>query len=193
MKTLTKISALLVLAIGFTSIAKAQTTQATSNQSIVLSVGAESGISTGEFRHANKWSAGGSLQADFPVANNLYLITNVGYLEYFRLKNRYQGFEKPDFKQLALKTGLKYFPVQRFYVQAAIGATKSLNKFPQDGYSTSIGFIYSPEIGVQLPLGGKNFIDAAAYYEGSTKAFNYYSPGNISSFGVRLAYAFKIK
>jgi hypothetical protein len=47
MKTLTKISALVVFAIGTSSVVKAQTTPAAPNQSIVLSIGAESGFSAG--------------------------------------------------------------------------------------------------------------------------------------------------
>lgn len=89
MKSLSKTAALAVLAIAFTGVAKAQTNQAASDRSIVLSIGAEGGFSAGSFKHANKWNIGGSLQADFPVAGDLHLTANAGYLNFFGKNNYY--------------------------------------------------------------------------------------------------------
>ncbi|MET3501283.1 hypothetical protein ABIC45_002895 [Mucilaginibacter rubeus] len=193
MKSLSKISALTVLAIAFTSLAQAQTTPTASDRPIVLSVGAEGGFSAGSFKHANKWNIGGSLQADFPVADKLYLTANAGYLNFFGKNNYYPNSnDAPDINLLPVKAGLKYFPVQRFYVKADAGSAFVLNK-REAGYGKTAAFIYSPQIGVQLPLGGKNFIDAAAYYEASTKFTTGVDNSKVNFFGARLAYAFEVK
>jgi hypothetical protein len=109
MKTLTKISAFVVFTIGMSGVVKAQT-PAAPNQSIVLSIGAESGFSAGSFKNANKWSFGGSLQADIPVSINLYITANAGYLNFFGRNNYYpNGNDAPDVNLLPVKAGLKYF------------------------------------------------------------------------------------
>ena len=193
MKNLTKISALAILAIGFTGIAKAQTGQATPGRPIVLSFGAEGGFSAGSFKQAKKWNAGGSLQADFPVAYQLYLTVNAGYMNFFGKNNFYSNCnDAPDINLFPVKAGLKYFPVQRFYVQAIAGSAFVLNK-EEAGYGKTAAFLYSPQIGVVLPLGCRSFMDAAAYYEATTKFTSGVNNTKINFFGVRLAYAFEVK
>jgi hypothetical protein len=77
-------------------------------------------------------------------------------------------------------------------VKADAGSAFVLNK-NEAGYSKSAAFIYSPQIGVQLPLRAKNFLDAAALYEASTKFTSGVDNSKVNFFGVRLAYAFEIK
>jgi hypothetical protein len=152
-----------------------------------------SGFSAGSFKNTNKWNIGGSLQADIPVSTNLYITANAGYLNFSGRNNYFpNGNDAPDVNLLPVKAGLKYFPVKRFYEKADAGSAFVLNKH-KVGYGKSAAFIYSPQIGVQLPLGAKNFMDAAAIYEASTKFTSGVNNSKVNFFGVRLAYAFEIK
>jgi hypothetical protein len=193
MKTLTKISALVVLAISLSTIGKAQTTTSAPAQSTILSVGAEGGFSAGSFKQANKWNLGGSIQADIPVGQNLYVSGNAGYLNIFGKNNYYaNGNAAPDINLLPVKAGLKYFPIGKLYVQADAGAAFVLNK-SEVGYGRTAAFLYSPQIGIQLPLGGKSFIDASALYEATTKFTDGVNSTKVNFFGIRLAYAIAVK
>lgn len=193
MKTLTKISALVVLAISLSTVGKAQTTTSAPAQSTILSIGAEGGFSAGSFKQANKWNLGSSIQADIPVATGLFVSGNAGYLNFYGKNNYYaSGSSAPDINLLPVKAGLKFFPLKQFYVQADAGAAFVLNK-DEVGYRRTAAFIYSPEIGVQLPLCGKSFIEASALYEASTKFTDGVDNSKVNFFGIRLAYAFEIK
>jgi len=59
------------------SIVKAQTAPASASSSVILSAGPEGGFSAGSFKHAHKYKLSGSVQADIPVANSLYVTGNI--------------------------------------------------------------------------------------------------------------------
>ncbi len=187
MKTL-KIS---TLAIAFAAIslgAKAQTTSSSSSD-VRFSVGVDAGVPVGDFGNAYSWNLGGSLQAEIPIAKQLYVTGNVGYNNFFGKKTTVGAFSytPPDLKIVPLKAGIKIFPTENFYVQGEAGAAFLTNK-SDFGYTKSAVFVYAPQIGISYPIGGKNFIDAGIRYE-STAAF--VDNGKSSAFvGVRLAYGF---
>src|SRR5271170_230309 len=124
MKNSIKTAALLVAIMGATFAAKAQTTSSTTpsansgSNGVIISVGAESGVSVGDFRDAHRWSIGGSVQADIPVASGLYANINAGYLNYFGNENAFgSGQRATDIHMLPAMAGLKLFPVKYFYIQ----------------------------------------------------------------------------
>jgi hypothetical protein len=92
---------------------------------------------------------------------------------------------------IPVKAGLKYFPIALLYIQGEAGALFSLNK-KDAGYTKSTAFLYTPTIGVMLPLGSGSFLDAGVQYEGSTK-FNDFQSSKENMIGVHVAYAFSIK
>ena len=192
MKNSIKIAALLLAFTAFTLLAKAQSTSNTST-GVILSAGVESGISTGNFNHDYRWNIGGSLQADFPVANSFYFTVNAGYLNFDGKSNiENTGISAPNIRLLPAMAGIKYFPITGFYVQADAGAGFALNK-SDAGFTKTAAFLYAPQVGLQLPVGGLNYIDAGIRYEGTTKYNSDIENSKINFFELRVAYAFGTK
>src|SRR5476651_1778021 len=136
MKSSIKISAVLLMLLAISFGVRAQSTTSTpssssssSSNGIIYSVGVESGISSGNFNSAYRWNIGGSLQADIPVASQFYATVNAGYLN-FNGKNNIEGsgVSAPNIRLLPAMAGLKYFPINVFYIQADAGAAFLLNK-----------------------------------------------------------------
>lgn len=163
---------------------KAQSVKKTYGSGIRLSIGADAGIPVGSLRNGYKWNFGGSAQADFPIINDqLYVTLNSGYNNFFGRNSS----KINDLHVVPVKAGLKYFPVKIFYIQGEAGASFLTNSNKTE---KSASFVYAPQIGVLLPVGGKSYIDASFRFEGNTK---FYESGNSSNFlGLRVAYAFNL-
>jgi hypothetical protein len=197
MKTSIKTSVFTIALLSLITLAEAQTTTTTTGSDSatgpILSVGVEGGFSAGSFKNTYKWYEGGSLQIDIPVAQMFFFTANAAYLNFNGKGNiGGSGIDAPDIHLLPVKAGLKYFPIGVLYLQADAGAAFALNK-SDVGYNKTASFIYTPQIGVQLPLGGKSYIDAAALYEASTKFVTGEDNSKVNFFGLRLAYAFSVK
>lgn len=202
MKTTFKISALVLAFAGFALGVKAQTTTPASTKTsstgpngIVVSVGVDAGIPTGKLNDSYNWNIGGSVQADIPVLpHQLFVTVNAGYNS-FQGKNNIggvQGLDATNIQLLPVKAGLKYFPVNHFYIQGDAGAAFALNKSDL-GFDKSAAFVYAPQVGVQFPLGGKSYIDAGVRYEATTKFISGVDNSKVNFFGLRVAYAFDTK
>lgn len=195
MKSTLKISALVVAFAGLALGAKAQNTTSTSTKSagsngVVLSAGVDAGIPTGNLSNGYNWSIGGSLQADIPVAQQLFVTVNAGYNSLQGKTNAYgMGVTATNIQLLPVKAGLKFFPANHFYVQGEAGAAFALNK-SAIGFDNAAAFIYAPQVGYQFPVGGKSFIDAGVRYEGSTDFTSHNSNSQVNFVALRLAYAF---
>ena len=198
MKNSFKISALALAFAGLSLGANAQTatttsTSSTSSNGVILSVGVDAGIPTGKLSDSYNWNIGGSVQADIPVAQQLFVTINAGYNSIQGKKNiDGTGFDATNIQLLPVKAGLKYFLVDKFYVQGEAGAAFALNKSDL-GFDKSAAFIYAPQIGYQFAVGGKNFIDAGVRYEASTKFNSGIDESKVNFFGLRVAYAFGTK
>jgi len=192
MKTSIKTSAILFLLATSAIAVKAQTTPVTpSSGGIIYSVGVETGISTGNFKDTHKGNIGGSIQADIPVANQLYATVTAGYTNFFGKDNVYgSGLSAVDLHYLPVMAGIKYFPISNFYVQGDAGAGFALNKKDQ-GYTKTAAFLYTPQVGVQFPFGSKSYIDAGVRYEATTDfTSNSTYNSKVNFFGLRVAYGF---
>jgi hypothetical protein len=199
MKSTLKISALVLAFAGLASGALAQTSSATTTKTtdpngVILSVGVDAGIPTGNLNNGYNWDIGGSVQADIPVLpQQLFLTINAGYNSIQGKNNAYgTGLTATNIQLLPVKAGLKFFPVSHFYIQGEAGAAFALNKSDL-GFNNTAAFIYAPQIGYQFPLGGKNFIDAGVRYEGSTKFTSGDDNSQVNFVALRLAYAFGTK
>jgi hypothetical protein len=194
MKNVLKITTLALAFAGLSFAAKAQTTTTTSTTTtggIRYSIGVDAGIPTGTFNKAFKWNLGGSVQADIPVANQLFVTVNAGYNNVFGEKDYFgTGIDVPNLQLIPVKAGLKFFPVSNFYIQGEAGAAFLLNK--SDFFDDkSVAFVYAPQIGVQFPVSANgNFIDAGIRYEGTTKYSSASDASKVNFVGVRLAYGF---
>ena len=158
-----------------------------SSSSVRYSVAVDAGLPTGDFSDTHNWSLGGSLQADIPVAKQLFVTVNAGYNNIFGKTINGTSLKYTDVQLIPAKAGLKYFPIQNVYVQGEAGAAFLVNKSDLAA-NNSAAFVYAPQVGVVLPVGGKSFIDAGVRFE-NTQSF--YNNGNsFSTFGLRVAYAF---
>jgi hypothetical protein len=198
MKSTLKISALIVAFAGFALSAKAQTTSTTTSKSttsngVILSVGVDAGIPTGNLNNGYNWNIGGSVQADIPVVNQLFVTVNAGYNSIQGKSNAFgTGLTATNIQLLPVKAGLKFFPVNNFYVQGEAGAAFALNK-SNLGFNNTAAFIYAPQVGYQFPLGGKSFLDAGVRYEGSSKFTSGNDNSQVNFVALRVAYAFGTK
>jgi hypothetical protein len=201
MKTTFKISALVLAFAGFALGAKAQTTTPSSTKTsstgpngVVLSIGADAGIPTGNLNNTYNWNIGGSVQADIPVLpHQLFVTVNAGYNSIQGKKNiDGTGLDATNIQLLPVKAGLKFFPVSHFYVQGEAGAAFLLNK-SDFNFDKSAAFVYAPQIGYQFPLGGKSYLDAGVRYEATTKFSSVADDSKVNFFGLRVAYAFDTK
>ena len=198
MKTTFKISALVLAFAGFALGAKAQTTststaKTTTSSGVILSVGVDAGIPTGNLNNSYNWNLGGSVQADIPVIQNkLFVTANAGYNNIFGKNNiGGTGLDATNIQLLPVKAGLKYFPVSHFYIQGEAGAAFLLNKSDL-GDNKSAAFVYAPQVGVQFPLSGRSYLDAGVRYE-STANFSSVNNDKVNFIGLRLAYAFDLR
>ena len=190
MKSTVKISALALAFAAFSFFgAKAQTTTPTTTSTtttasgVRFSIGVDAGIPTGKLSDSYNFNIGGSVQADIPVANQLFVTVNAGYNS-IQAKNDFTNIQL-----LPVKAGLKFFPVKNFYVQGEAGAAFALNKSDL-GYNKTAAFVYAPQVGYQFQLGGKNYIDAGVRYEASTKFNSDVDDSKVNFFGLRVAYGF---
>jgi hypothetical protein len=198
MKSTLKISALALAFTAFAFGAKAQSTPAsttttttTTSGGVRLSIGVDAGIPTGKLSDSYNWNIGGSVQADIPVVNKLFVTVNAGYNNFFG-KDVTVGnaiVSATNIQLLPVKAGLKFFPVDKFYIQGEAGAAFALNK-ADVGFDKSAAFVYAPQIGYQFPLGGKNYLDAGVRYEASTKFVSNINDSKVNFFGLRVAYGF---
>jgi hypothetical protein len=196
MKSTLKIATLVLAFAGLSVAAKAQTTTTTSTSTkttsngVRYSIGVDAGIPTGNFNNAYKWNLGGSVQADIPVASQLFVTVNAGYNNVFGEKNLGStSVDVPNIQLLPVKAGLKFFPVSNFYVQGEAGAAFLLNK--SDFFNDkSTAFVYAPQVGVQFPVSSSSFIDAGVRYEATTKYSSAFNNSKVNFVGVRVAYGF---
>lgn len=190
MKSTLKIAALVLAFAGLSYSAKAQTTPTTTSTTtksgIRYSIGVETGIPIGDFKDTHKWNLGGSVQADIPVAQQLFVTVNAGFNNFFG--KTITGVDVPNIQLIPVKAGLKFFPIENFYVQGEAGAAFLLNKDYFD--DKSVAFVWAPQVGVQFPVSASgNFIDAGIRYE-STSNFVSNVNSKAQFLGLRLAYGF---
>jgi hypothetical protein len=139
-----------------------------------LGIGAEFAFPTGDFGKVSKFGVGGSLLYQHPVAPNLNLTANAGYIS-FKAKDIIGGGTAGF---IPVKVGARYFVAENFYVNGELGAAFST----ETGGSTA--FAYSPGLGIEFPVADKSSIDVGARYEGWSKN------GTSSFIGLRAAFNF---
>ncbi|MCX2451334.1 outer membrane beta-barrel protein [Pedobacter sp. PLR] len=142
-----------------------------------LGIGAEFAFPMGNYGDFYKMGYGGSLTYQHPVAPNLNLTANAGYLS-FKTKE-ILGFSGTS-GYIPVKVGARYFLAENFYLNGEVGAAFAT----EDGDKTR--FAYSPGAGVEFPVADKASIDLGVRYEAWSKEF-----GLTPSFiGVRAAFNF---
>ncbi|WP_307289328.1 hypothetical protein [Pedobacter agri] len=152
-----------------------------------ISIGAEFGLPSGNFVSLSGIGLGGSIKADFPISTEFALTVNGGIMNFFGKRN--QLINVKDLVYIPLKAGLKYQLGEHFYAEAQLGA----------GLSASSGqktiFVWSPGIGNQFKMAGKNKLDLGIRYEGwtgknETRIIGINNTSTKGFVGIRLAYVF---
>lgn len=141
-----------------------------------LGIGVEFGLPVGDFGDVYNLGVGGSLVYQVPVATNLNVTGNVGYINFTSKKVLGQSFNTG---YVPIKAGLRYFFAENFYGGAELGAAISTEK------NGSTAFAYSPGVGVEFPVADKASIDLGVRYEGWSR------DSHTNSFvGIRAAFNF---
>jgi len=195
MKTLLKnLSIILFLAGMHSAHAQSIGAAAPAGEKVIYSVALDAGSATGNFNDSHRYSLGGSLQADIPLVKNLYATVNAGYQNFFGRSNiNGTMLSASDLHLLPVKAGIKVFPFSILYIQGEAGAAFALNKSDLN-YEKSAAFIFAPQVGLQLPVGGSNnYLDLGFRYENSTRFTSNIDRSKLNYVGLRLAYAFSSK
>lgn len=150
-----------------------------------IGIAAEIGLPSGNFSNLSGIGLGASLKADLPVAENLALTLNVGFMNFFGRRN--QLFNVQDLTYIPAKAGLKYQLGESFYAEGQLGAALPLNK------NQETLFAWSPGIGNQFKLSGGNKLDLGIRYEAWTGKNNTIGLNRSDTkgfVGIRFAYVF---
>lgn len=156
----------------------AQTKKGSEMKGSEISIGPEFAFPMGDFADASDFGFGGSIVYLHPLAKNLKLTINAGYLSFEPIKALKDLGVKAS-GTIPLKAGIRVNVAENVYLGGELGA----------GISTESGgktaFAYAPGVGVEFPVADKMSIDLGGRYEGWAVS------GNTSSFiGVRLALNF---
>jgi hypothetical protein len=142
---------------------------------------------------------GASAQIDIPLTLKWYATGNVGFDSFFAQKsssaNSYaiENVKVPNFDDVPVKVGLKYFLIRTLYLQGEVGETFLVNKDALYAYQSS-SLTFAPQIGLLFKLPKRQYIDFGFRYEwfqdvysdnASIKSYNRF-------FGFRFAYAFNL-
>ncbi|BAV04053.1 hypothetical protein SAMN05421788_104209 [Filimonas lacunae] len=106
------------------------------------------------------------VQTELPVfhSDKFFLTGTYGYSVMNTKEDATGKSLRPDMKRFTSKGGMKYFPLNNFYVQAEVGTSMLLNKSSFDN-AKSMAFTFAPRVGYQLPLGGHSGLDMSAKYD----------------------------
>jgi hypothetical protein len=174
-----------------TQFAKAQSAYSYKSR---FSIGANAGIPTGKLSDTHTIAFGGYLQETIPVYKALHVTINAGYTKFKGKSNvgdlspNENIIDYPDIDMLAAKAGLRYFFHPGIFLQVDAGIAYVLNS-PQTSYDAAKAFIYSPQIGVELPVSKKRVIDISIKYE-ATNPYGGAYRGNVNNIGISIAYGF---
>ncbi|WP_316765279.1 hypothetical protein [Pedobacter frigiditerrae] len=150
----------LALVAGLGLAANAQTEGAVKK----LSIGAEVGLPT---EGGDLLIAGGSLQAEFPIAKSLNLTGSAGYLNLMLTgdaKDLAKAFGAPTSTGVVpLKAGVKYYFGGNFYAAGEVGAAIST----EDGGGTALAL--APTLGASFSVSDKSSLDFGLRYENWSK------------------------
>ncbi|MBD1364729.1 hypothetical protein IDJ77_12990 [Mucilaginibacter sp. ZT4R22] len=144
---------------------------------VQFSIGPDVGVVTGTLANTHTAMFGGSVQVGLPLNRRLYFTIDGGY-NYF-LGKRQSEAQPPNIpevnyigvKSVPAKLGLKYYLSSIWFVQGEAGAA-FFSGTPRTSYEAGTAFVYSPQIGVELPAGSHRIIASLRYQSTLPKANN---------------------
>lgn len=144
-----------------------------------LGLGLDLGIPVGSYKNVADYGIGISVLYQKPVAENLNITGNVGYM-------RFHGpavYNSINYKEgyVPIKAGARYFVVPGIYSAAELGIAIST----ANGYGSGTAFAYAPRVGTEFKISDSGTIDIGLSYESWTR-----SGGTRSFGGIRVGYNF---
>lgn len=169
---------ILLLAVASFFIINHTNAQTNPNES-KIGLGLDAAFPIGDFKDIADYAIGVSLLYQKPVAENLSITGNVGYL-------RFHGpavFSNIKYKQgfVPIKAGARYFIAKNFYGSGELGVAIST----ASGSGTGTSFAYAPSLGTEFPVGKTGSVDVGLRYESWSR-----SNGTLSFAGIRAGYNF---
>ncbi|HSN62226.1 MAG TPA: outer membrane beta-barrel protein [Ferruginibacter sp.] len=158
---------------AFTAVSFLGQAQDDASSPLRFSIGFDAALQLGDFGDAYSFGIGGSVQADYSVAEQLALTLSAGYMNYSG--KTVSGFKIPSTGLVPVLAGIKYSFTENLYGSAQLGMSFSTEK---NGGSS---FTYAPGIGYKFT---PNF-DALLKYTGMSD-----DGTNLNQIGLRLAYTF---
>ncbi|MDB5141858.1 MAG: hypothetical protein JWQ66_571 [Mucilaginibacter sp.] len=174
---------------AFSSTANAQNSSNAPNSyfsNARLSIGIDAGLPIGSLNDSYNWTFGGSVQGDFPIlTDRLFVTVNTGFYSIFSRNDSHLA----NIHIVPAKAGLKFFIVKQVYIQGEAGAAFLTNNTTVSSNNSTV-FVYAPQAGVLLNIGGNNYIDAGVRFESNS---SFASGGNHENFlALRVSYALKL-
>nr|WP_226904964.1 hypothetical protein [Pedobacter schmidteae] len=144
-----------------------------------IGLGLDAGIPVGDYKDVADYGLGISLLYQKPVASNLNITGNVGYLR-FHGPAIYSGIKYKE-GYVPIKAGARYFLVPHIFAAGELGISIST----ANGYGSGTAFAYAPGIGAEFPISKNGMLDVGLRYE------NWSRSGGTRSFGgIRVGYNF---
>jgi len=142
-----------------------------------LGIGLDIGLPIGDFGDFANYGVGGSILYQHPVSTSLNITGNVGYIKF----NGKQTIGTLKYMQsfIPIKVGARYFLTQNIYGTAEVGSSIATTS------GSGASFIYTPGLGVEIPVSNTGSLDIGARYESWTK-----NTGTTSFIGIRAGYNF---
>lgn len=160
------------------SVASVAAVKAQDTKPLKFSLGLEAALPVGDFADGYSFGIGGSVQADYSVAEKLALTLNAGYISFSgKTVEVFPGtsLKLPTVGFIPVLAGFKYALTEQLYGSAQLGATFA------DEKDSGTAFTYAPGLGYKF---SENF-DALLKYTG------YSSDGSSTgTVGLRIAYTF---
>lgn len=142
-----------------------------------LGIGFDVGLPIGDFGDFANYGTGGSILYQHPVSKSLNITGNVGYIRF----NGKETIGTLKYRQsfIPIKVGARYFIIENIYGTAEVGSSIATAN------GSGVSFIYTPGLGVEIPVSRTGSLDIGARYEGWTK-----NTGTLSFIGLRAGYNF---
>ncbi|WEK18362.1 MAG: hypothetical protein P0Y49_16350 [Candidatus Pedobacter colombiensis] len=144
-----------------------------------IGLGIDFAFPVGNYKNIADYGAGASLLYQKPVAENLNITGNIGYLRFHgpailsNIKYK-EGF-------VPIKAGARYFILPYIYGAGELGVVLST----ATGAGAGTAFAYAPRLGTEFPVGTTGTVDIGVSYESWSR-----SSGTLSSVGLRAGYNF---
>ena len=148
--------------------------------------GGDVGLPMGNTAHKYNVALGGFIQQSVPLTGALQITVGINYTKLKGKSNVGDSvppqfiYSYPDIDIIAANAGLKYYLQPSIYIKAEGGAAI---------LESTVAFVYSPQIGLDIPVGKKHLLDLSLRYQGSN---NYRGPNlnKISFAGLHLGFSF---